>query len=130
MSQDVTSLARRFFGAVEKGDLATVAELYHPEARIWHNTDLRVKTREENLAMLRWVAEHIRDFHYEDQRIVPTEDGFVATQVCRGRQEDGRPLELHTAVLCEVRQGRITRLDEYFDSARAPGVAVAEAADA
>ncbi|MCC7257297.1 MAG: DUF4440 domain-containing protein, partial [Gammaproteobacteria bacterium] len=36
---DITALARRFFDAIEQGDIATVRAIYAPDAVIWHNTD-------------------------------------------------------------------------------------------
>ena len=50
---------------------------------------------------------------YEAVRLAPVPGGFVQQHVVRGRA-----LVLPAVVVCQVRDGRITRLDEYFDSAQ------------
>jgi ketosteroid isomerase-like protein len=117
-------VARRFFAAIERGDIAAVGELYAPDAVIWHNTDRTEKTREQNLAMLAWACEHVAQLRYEDVRLEPIAGGFVESHVVRGTERaSGRELVLPAVVVCRVAGGRITRLDEYFDSAQAPAMA-------
>ena len=49
----------------------------------------------------------------------PSRGGFVQQHVLRGtRKHDGARLALPAYVVCAVKDGKITRLDEYFDSAR------------
>ena len=36
---DIRALAKRFFDAVEAGDIDTLYDCYAPQAEIWHNTD-------------------------------------------------------------------------------------------
>ncbi len=121
---DPLDVARRFFAAIERGDLAAVGEIYAPDAVIWHNTDRTEKTREQNLAMLAWAIEHVAGLRYEDKRLEPTANGFVERHVVRGTERaSGRELVLPAVVVCRVAGGRITRLDEYFDSAQAPAMA-------
>jgi ketosteroid isomerase-like protein len=123
-SDDPLDVARRFFAAIERGDLAAIGELYAPDAVIWHNTDRTEKTREENLAMLAWAIEHVAGLRYEDVRLEPIAGGFVERHVVRGTEKaSGRELVLPAVVVCRVAGGRITRLDEYFDSAQAPALA-------
>lgn len=121
---DPLDVARRFFAAIERGDLATVGELYAPDAVIWHNTDRTEKTREQNLAMLAFALEHVARLRYEDVRLEPIPGGFVQRHVVRGSERaSGRELALPAVVVCRVEGGRIARLDEYFDSAQAPAMA-------
>ncbi|MEX2205265.1 MAG: nuclear transport factor 2 family protein [Myxococcota bacterium] len=121
---DPLDVARRFFAAIECGNLAAVGELYAPDAVIWHNTDRTEKTREQNLAMLAWAIEQVARLRYEDVRLEPIAGGFVERHVVRGTEKaSGRELVLPAVVVCRVEGGRITRLDEYFDSAQAPAMA-------
>ena len=121
---DPLDVARRFFAAIERGDLAAVGEIYAPDAVIWHNTDRTEKTREQNLAMLSWAVEHVAKLRYEDVRLEPIAGGFVERHVVRGTEKaSGRELVLPAVVVACVEGGRITRLDEYFDSAQAPAMA-------
>jgi hypothetical protein len=46
------------------------------------------------------------------------EGGFVHQHELRGVRADGVKLALPACLVCLVKDGKITRLDEYFDSAR------------
>jgi ketosteroid isomerase-like protein len=119
---DPLDVAKRFFAAIERGDIATVGEIYAPDAVIWHNTDRVEKTREQNLDMLAFAIENVARLRYEDVRLEPIPGGFVERHVVRGTEKaSGRELVLPAVVVCQVAGGRIRRLDEYFDSAQAPG---------
>ena len=113
----VLALADRFITAVASGDLRTVRELYAPDAVIWHNNDGAQQTVEENLRVLEWVHRNVEDFRYEDVRRHATDDGFIEQHTVRGRTLSGAELEIPACLVCTVAAGRITRVDEYLDSA-------------
>lgn len=121
MSQDAFDVATRFFKAIEAGDTDGVRSIYAPDAVIWHNTDDIEKTREENIATLTWAIENVENLHYEDVRRHRIDGGFVQQHTCLGIQKaNGKEMRLPAVVVCQVKDGRITRLDEYFDSTQAP----------
>jgi ketosteroid isomerase-like protein len=49
---EIEALARRFFDAIEAGDVEAVAACYADEAVIWHNPDGLANTKAENVATL------------------------------------------------------------------------------
>lgn len=110
-------LCDQLFRAIERGDTAAVREIYAPDAVIWHNNDQAEETPERNLRVLGWVTKNVQNLRYEDVRRHATPTGFVQQHVLRGTAPNGTPLEVPACVVCEVRDGRITRLDEYLDSA-------------
>jgi ketosteroid isomerase-like protein len=114
---EVLALAERFFAAIPRGDVATVREIYAPDAVIWHNHLDREQKPEENLRVLAWVARNVAGMRYEDVRRQATATGFVQQHVLRGTGPGGEPLEVRACIVCEVAGGRIVRLDEYLDSA-------------
>lgn len=116
--QDILDLADRFFRAVEAGDIDTVRDCYAADVAIWHNTDNLEQTRSENLVTLRGMAMRISDRRYEVLRREAFPGGFVQRHILHGTRQDGVRLTLHACILCTVENGRITRLDEYFDSAQ------------
>ncbi|MFM5953197.1 MAG: nuclear transport factor 2 family protein [Novosphingobium sp.] len=116
--RDMLELAERFFRAVEAGDIDTVRDCYSANVAIWHNTDNLEQTRDENLATLRGMVARIADRHYEVLHREAFPGGFVQRHVLHGTRQDGVRLALHACILCQVAEGRITRLDEYFDSAQ------------
>ena len=114
---EVRALAVRFFDAIEAGDVDTVAACYDPSVAIWHNNDGLTQGRDENLKVLSGLVEHFSDRRYEDRRLDVFEGGFVQQHVLSATRRDGTRVSLPAALICRVKDGRITRLDEYFDSA-------------
>ena len=109
---DPLAVAERLFAAIPKGDLDAVRDLYAPGAQIWHNHDGVVQDPAANLAVLGWVVKNIRGISYDEIRRQPTPTGFVRTL------QSGKAFELAACIVCTVVAGRITRLDEYLDSAQ------------
>src|SRR4051812_39792903 len=114
---DVLDLAERFIHAVAAGDLDTVRSIYAPDAVIWHNNDRRETTVEENLRVLGWMAKHVSDKAYTDIRRQETDNGYVQQHVLRGTAPNGQSFEVAACLIVDVDAGRITRLDEYLDTA-------------
>lgn len=115
----VRALAKRFFDCVEAGDVDGLVACYAPDARIWHNTDRAEQTPAENRATLNAMVARILDREYADRRLQVFPGGFVQQHVLKGtRAHDGVRVELPACIICQVADGKITRLDEYFDSAQ------------
>ena len=114
---DVHAIAERFFAAIEAGDVAAVRELYAPDAAIWHNTDGVVQTPDDNARTLGWITANLRDVRYTEVRRAATEHGFVQQHVLVATNRAGARIEVPACIVTTVRDGRITRLDEYLDSA-------------
>ena len=120
MSDDIESikaLAKRFFDAVENGDPDTLEAIYDPDVEIWHNTDRLTVTRAENLTTLKSFIQRAPKRSYQDRRLIAYPGGFVQQHLLIAEQPNGKVLELPACIVCAVANGRITRLDEYFDSA-------------
>lgn len=115
----MNDLADRFFAAVCAGDTATLTELYAPDARIWHNDDGLEQTVEENLRILRWLGSTLDDMRYEEIRRHPIADGFAQQHVLRATLPGYGPVQVPASLFVTIADGRITRIDEYLDSAAA-----------
>lgn len=107
----------QLFSAIMRGDIDAVRAIYAPDAVIWHNNDQLEETPDRNLRVLGWVSKNIKDLRYEEMRRHETPTGFVQQHVLRGIAPNGTALEIPACIVCEVKDGRITRLDEYLDSA-------------
>ncbi|MDO8433268.1 MAG: nuclear transport factor 2 family protein [Candidatus Binatus sp.] len=118
-AQESLAVADRLFKSIEHGDLAAIrSSVYAPNAKIWHNNDGLTQTVEQNLAVLGWVVANINEVAYTEVRRQPTPTGFVQQHVMRGKlKSSGKEFSLPACIICEVENGRITRLDEYLDSA-------------
>jgi ketosteroid isomerase-like protein len=113
---EMETLAREFFDAVERGDIDKVFATYAADAVIWHNTDAATQTAEENVAGLRGFVQRIPERRYTERRVNVFPGGFVQQHVLKGVRKDGVAVELPCCIVCQVRDGKISRLDEYFDS--------------
>ena len=111
------AFARRFFDAVVRGDLDALRGFYAPDAVIWTASDPAERTPEENIAVLGWVKRNIRDFHYEDVRCEATPSGFVEQHTTCGVAPGGGAFRFPACLVVRVENGRISRLEEYFDTA-------------
>jgi ketosteroid isomerase-like protein len=111
-------VAGRFFAAIAAGDFEAIRSIYADDAVIWHNDDSKEQDPGQNLRVLRWVVRNVRDLRYEEIRRQETADGFVQQHVLRGIAPNGEQLEIAACIVCTVADGRITRLDEYLDSAQ------------
>jgi ketosteroid isomerase-like protein len=118
-AREAMDAAERLFSAIERGDVGAIRAIYAPDVKIWHNFDGVEQSAEQNLAVLAWVIENISEVAYTEVRRSPTATGFVQQHVMRGRvKKSGREFALPACIVCTVKGGRITRLDEYLDSAQ------------
>lgn len=113
----IRAFARRFFDAIEQGDIDTVRDSYTPDVEIWHNFDDLIQTRDQNIETLKGMVGRISDRVYDDRRLEVFADGFVQQHVLRGTRKDGKRVSLPAALIVRLREGKIARLDEYIDSA-------------
>jgi ketosteroid isomerase-like protein len=112
-------IADKLLAAVTAGDIDAVRKMYAPDAVIWHAHTNTTQSVEDNLRTLGYIARHVKDFRYEDRRCEATESGFVEQHVTLGITPSGEAFSIPACIVCTVVAGRITRLDEYFDSAAA-----------
>ena len=112
-------VAERLFKSIERGDVDTIRNsIYSPSVKIWHNNDGLTQTAEQNLAVLGWVVANVSEVAYTEVKRQATPTGFVQQHVMRGKlKSSGKEFSLPACIICEVENGRITRLDEYLDSA-------------
>lgn len=118
MRVDPLAIAERYAAAIDADDEPALRACYAPDARIWHNTDGKTQTVEENLALGRWLHRKLPDVRFEDVRNIRTDIGFVRLCVLRGHAPDGSSVAVPSCVVAFVtEQGLIERVDEYLDPA-------------
>ena len=109
------AIAETFFRAIEAGDVAAIRAIYAPDAVIWHNNDQLEQTVEGNLRVLEWVARNLKNRHYRVKRRVAIPGGFLQQHVLEAETANG-PFAMPACIVVEIKDGRISRLDEYLDS--------------
>ena len=117
-AQEYLDFAERFVSAIQTGDTATVRACYHPDARLWHNTDRIEQTVDQNMKVLDWFIRTLPDRNYRVLRREPLADGFLQQHVLEATLPDGTKWAMDACVVIKMEDGLITRLDEYLDSAR------------
>lgn len=116
--QDIAAMAKRFFDAIEQGDIEAMQSSFSPDAEIWHNTDELIVTPTQTAVTLTGMVARIKDREYAARRLTAFPGGFVQQHVLTGKRvHDDVVVRLPCAIVCKVEGGKITRLDEYFDSA-------------
>jgi len=121
MSEERTTLelAAAIFDAIEQGDIEAVASMWADDIEVWHSNDNVVQNKEQNLAVLTWMTEKTSSVEYRDVVRDVTAAGFAQRHVLHLGFDDGRTADLHVAIFLTVRNGQVTRIDEYFDSVHA-----------
>lgn len=113
----VPTLPERFVAAIEAGDQRALELLMHEDCMVHANFLPVPNNRTTTLAILRWLHENVRDLRYDDVRIQLTDSGYVQQHVLRGIAPGGSELRAPACLIVTVHDGRITRIDEYLDSA-------------
>jgi ketosteroid isomerase-like protein len=114
------AILTRFFAAIPARDIDTVASIYHPDVAAWHNFDNLDQSLADNLRTLGWVSKNVANLRYEEVRRAPMGTSQVVQQhVLRGTAPNGSELDIPACIIFTFDDdGRITRLEEYLDSAQ------------
>jgi uncharacterized protein len=124
----IDDVIERFFAALEAGDIGTLREIYAPDALIWHNDDLLEQPVEANLRVLQGLHRAVAGLRYDVIRRVPAPDGVIQQHVLRGTLPGGTEVALHAAMYLQVKNGHVTRIEEYLDSAQRSSIRAAREA--
>jgi len=118
-ARESLEVADRLFKAIERGEVNAIRDIYAPHTKIWHNFDNLTQSVDENLAVLKGVVANVEEISYTEIRRQPTPSGFIQQHVLRGKvKASGKEIAIPACIVCKVENGRITRLDEYLDSAQ------------
>ena len=116
--QEYLDFGARYMAAVQSGDTDAVRACYAPDAKLWHNTDGIEQTVEENMKLLGWMIRRMPDRHYRITRREALADGFVQQHVLEASLPGGDRWTMDACAVVRVKDGVITRMDEYVDSAQ------------
>ena len=121
---DNAEIAKQLFSALAGQDEAAVRRLCAPDMRVRQNNG-RPMSLDTLLRFNAAVGRAVKDFRYEDAVRSTTDTGFVEEHAVRGTLPDGTALELAVCVVAAVKDGRVTDVREYLDSAASTGLAAA-----
>lgn len=115
---ELRSLCHRFFNAIEAGDVATMAELYHDDLQFWFNATGKTSNKAENLAAVAAGKARHRRRTYNDRIVHTFPGGFVMQYTVNIVQHSGEETALFPCVVVLCHEGQILRIDEYIDSGK------------
>ena len=114
---EIREICEQFFDAYENKHDDILDKLYSDDCIIWHNVFGKDTTREDNLAAMR-VDKGQRRRTYNDRTINTFADGFVIQYTLNGVMTNGHRGALWICIVGKVRDGKITRIDEYMDTSK------------
>jgi uncharacterized protein len=82
----------------------------------------------ETLKVLQGLHRAVSGLRYDIVRRTIAADGVLQQHVLRGRLANGTDVELHAAMYLQVRDGHITRIEEYLDSGQRSSIKAAREA--
>ncbi|MCW2561171.1 MAG: ketosteroid isomerase [Mycobacterium sp.] len=111
-------VANRLFGAIERGEYETVDGMWADDVTVWHTGDSQDNDRVRALKVIRWFLDNTGRRTYEILDRQYFDGGFVQQHVLRACRSDGTSIQMRVCIVIKVDgEGRITRVDEYFDPA-------------
>jgi ketosteroid isomerase-like protein len=113
---DVQATVEKFFSALAAGDLASCEELFTDDAVVWHNFDELEQPKSDALAALSGFAHVQAEFDIIGRDFV--DNTCIQRHVVRLSLPDGSMVTMPAIQRICCLQGRISRIDEYLDSAQ------------
>jgi ketosteroid isomerase-like protein len=117
---ETRELCEQFFDAYQDGRVDVLRRIMSDDCIVWHNVFLRDTTRDENLEAYPNSYGGQRRRTYNDRTIDAWDDGFVIQYSLDGVMANGHKGSMPIRIVGRCSGGKITRIDEYMDTARFP----------
>ncbi len=116
-SDVVADVADRLFDAIEKGDIATVGQLWSDDVVVWKVAD-RDRDKDRALRVITWFMDTTTERRYEILERKLFDGGFVQQHILHADGRNGKTIAMRVCIVIKVdADGLIRRIDEYFDPA-------------
>lgn len=107
-----------FFAAIAQGHWSEAMGRIHPSASAVQYVSGQEVNARELLQSMQAMVESLEHFAYENPRRVVGQDAVVEEHVVCMTPKSGKPIRLDVCIILRFdAEGRIIRIDEYFDSA-------------
>ena len=117
---EIRELCETFFDAYQDRRVDVLGRVLADDCVIWHNVFGRETTKQDNLSKFHDSYRGQRRRTYDDRIVNTFDDGFVIQYQLHGVQNNGHRGSLWICIVARVREGQITRIDEYMDSSKFP----------
>ena len=115
---EIRELCNTFFDAYQDKRVDILDRVLADDCIIWHNVFGRETTKQDNLARFHDSYRGQRRRTYDDRIVNAFHDGFVIQYQLHGVMTNGHTGSLWICIVARVRDGQITRIDEYMDSSK------------
>ena len=110
-------VADKLGAAIASLDADNISAIYADDIVVWHPAFDQEMGKAENARLLAQVFALAKELHYEQIRRHSIPGGIIQQHVLTGTFRDGVPLpRLQVCMIIKVRDGLITRIEEYFDA--------------
>lgn len=113
----VTDVADRLFQAIESGDRDAIESLWNDDIVVWKVAD-RDRDKDRALRVLHWFIDTTSQRRYEviDRQLF--DGGLVQQHILHATGHNGGVIAMRVGIIIKLgTDGRISRIDEYFDPA-------------
>ena len=117
MSEHDGEVIDRFYAGLASGDLTACLACLAPEALIWHCFDGLVLDAEGSLPGWQALIAGFPQRAFCDVRRSPIAGGYVQQHVMTAKTQAGDMVGWAICVVVKIKNGLITRIDEYIDRA-------------
>lgn len=118
-------VAQQLFERIEKKDVAGITALYADDILVWHNFSNTTQTKAENLKTLGGLTKNVAQIRYDVVERVSLGDRVMQRHVLVCRVSNGEEVAIPACIFVSVRDGKITRIDEYLDTAQSNALGAA-----
>ncbi len=125
MSSTAIEIAKELFEQIEAKRVDGVAALYADDIVVWHNFSDATQTKAENLAVLDGLTKRAAQIRYDVTERVLLGDRVMQRHLLRCRVGSGEEIVIPACIFITARDGKITRIDEYLDTAQAAALRAA-----
>lgn len=112
-------IASQLFSAIESKSVSSVAALYDEAVEVWHNFDNAIQTKAANLKVLEGLTKTVGKLRYEVIERLHVGDRVIQRHELHCTMPNGRTIVIPCSIFLTVKNGKITRIDEYLDTAQA-----------
>lgn len=117
MSINARALADALGTALNKRDPKLLRAIYADDIAVWHAATGGTMGKEENIGLLSNLFAVTSRLEYTDIKRYDIEGGVVEQHVLTGAFDNGTELPaLNACMVIKVAGGKITSIEEYFDS--------------
>jgi ketosteroid isomerase-like protein len=125
MTGTALDVAQRLFDSIESKAVDAVAALYSDDIEVWHNFTNSTQTKAENLKTLGGLTKYVAHIRYEVTERVLLGDRVMQRHLLRCRVDNGEEVVIPACIFVTAHGGKITRIDEYLDTAQSNALGAA-----